>query len=284
MKRMVCSFVAITEWTRFIRTASRAGSPTIASVARPFLLVQLSDPHIGATWAGADPVGGLEATVEAVRRLPDAPDAVLLSGDLADNAADDEYDVVKELVGRLGAPVYVLPGNHDDRDALRRHFDVAGDPMTPVQYAVEVGPLRLVVVDSKRLGEGTGELDAARLDWLDRELTAAPEATTIVALHHPPLATGVDVWDRMGLPAADRRALGEVLRRHPHVKRVVAGHVHRTLMGEVAGTTVLAVPSTYIQARLSFETDEIELVAEPRGFAVHAFRDGELASHIQPVT
>jgi 3',5'-cyclic AMP phosphodiesterase CpdA len=52
----------------------------------PFLLVQISDPHIGATWAGGDPAARLAAAVEEVLRLPDRPDAVLVSGDLADNA------------------------------------------------------------------------------------------------------------------------------------------------------------------------------------------------------
>jgi 3',5'-cyclic-AMP phosphodiesterase len=99
-------------------------------MTKPFLLVQLSDPHIGATWADGDPVAGLRAAVEAVRRLPDDPDAVLMSGDLADNAADGEYDVVRELLAQLGAPAYVLPGNHDDRATLRRHFDLPGAVVT----------------------------------------------------------------------------------------------------------------------------------------------------------
>src|SRR5205823_4651503 len=131
-------------------------------MTKPFLLVQLSDPHIGATWADADSVAGLRAAVESVRRLPDAPDAVLMS--------------------------------------------------------------------------------------------------------------------------ADRRALGDVLERHRQVRRVVAGHVHRTMTAELAGRAVLAVPSTYVQTRLSFNSDEIETAAEPPGFAVHALLAGELASHVQPVT
>ncbi len=83
-------------------------------MTKPFLLVQLSDPHIGATWAGGDPAAGLKAAVESVRRLPDVPDAVLMSGNLADHAADAEYEFVRESLEQLGAPVYVLPGNHDD--------------------------------------------------------------------------------------------------------------------------------------------------------------------------
>jgi Icc protein len=253
-------------------------------MARPFLLFQLSDPHIGATWADGDPVAGLRAAVESVRRLPDAPDAVLMSGDLADNAADAEYEFVHELLGQLGAPAYVLPGNHDDRDALRRHFELPGAVGTPVQYAVELGPLRLVVLDSTRPGEDRGELDADRLSWLDAELTGAPDRVTLIALHHPPVSTGIVAWDELGLPAADRRALGAVLDRHPQVRRVVAGHMHRTMTAELAGRAVLVVPSTYIQTRLNFNPQEIETVAEPPGFAVHALLDGELASHVQPVT
>jgi 3',5'-cyclic-AMP phosphodiesterase len=253
-------------------------------MTKPFLLVQLSDPHIGATWGDGDSVAGLRAAVESVRRLPDVLDAVLMSGDLADNAADAEYDLVRESLAQLGVPVYVLPGNHDNRDTLRRHFDLPGAVGTPVQYAVNLGPLRLVVLDSTRPGEDRGELDADRLSWLDTELARAPDRLTLLALHHPPVSTGIAAWDEIGLPAADRRALGDVLDRHPQVRRIVAGHVHRTMTAELAGRAVLAVPSTYIQTRLSFNSDEIETAAEPPGFAVHALLGGELASHVQPVT
>jgi Icc protein len=253
-------------------------------MTKPFLLVQLSDPHIGATWAGGDPVARLRAAVESVRRLPDVLDALLMSGDLADNAADGEYKLVRELLAQLGVPVYVVPGNHDHRDTLRRHFDLPGAAGTPVQYAVDVGPLRLVVLDSTRPGEVRGELDADRLSWLETELARAPDRLTLLALHHPPVSTGIAAWDEIGLPTADRRALGDVLERHPQVRRIVAGHVHRTMTAELAGRAVLTVPSTYIQTRLSFNSREIETATEPPGFAVHALLDGEVASHVQPVT
>ena len=253
-------------------------------MTKPFLLAQLSDPHIGATWADPDPVAGLRAAVESVRRLPDVPDAVLMSGDLAEHATDGEYELVRELLTHLGLPVYVVPGNHDDRDTLRRHFNLPGAVGTPVQYAADLGPLRLVVLDSTRPGEERGELDAGRLRWLDVELAGAPDQPTLLALHHPPVSTGIAVWDEIGLPIANRRALAEVLDRHPQVLRIVSGHVHRTMTAELAGRAVLAAPSTYVQTRLSFTSDEIETAAEPPGFAVHALLNGELASHVQPVT
>src|SRR5919199_5008919 len=115
---------------------------------RPFLLVQLSDPHVGADWGGGDSAAMLAAAVASVRNLVPKPDAGLVSGDLADHAADAEYEQVRDLLAPLEAPLYVLPGNHDDRLALRRHFGAPGINGQPVQYAADLGALRLVVLDS----------------------------------------------------------------------------------------------------------------------------------------
>jgi 3',5'-cyclic-AMP phosphodiesterase len=251
---------------------------------RPFLLGQLSDPHIGADWGGGDPLAKLARVIDAVRAMRPAPDAVLVSGDLSEHATDAEYEQVRELLAPLETPLYVLPGNHDDGRALHRHFGVPGGGGEPVQYSVVLGPLRLVVLDTTRPGEDPGALDAARLDWLDAELAQAPELPTLIAMHHPPLATGVPAWDELGLPAADRRALAGVIERHRQVRRLVAGHVHRVMTADLAGRPVMTVPSTLIQGRLNIGSHEIELdPGEPSGFALHAMVDGQLVSHLQPV-
>jgi 3',5'-cyclic-AMP phosphodiesterase len=251
-------------------------------VRKPFLLVQLSDPHIGAEWGGDDSEPKLAAAVASVRALAPSPDAVLISGDLADNASNAEYEQVRELLAPLDAPLYVLPGNHDDRSALRRHFDVPGADDQPVQYAADLGTLRLVVLDSTRPGEIPGELDADSLAWLDATLAAA-DTPTLVALHHPPLATGIPAYDEMGLSATSRVALGTVIAAYPQVRRVVAGHMHRAITADLVGRSVLAVPSTYVQARLEFDAEEVQLSAEPCGFAVHTVLDGEVVSHVLAV-
>jgi Icc protein len=252
-------------------------------VTEPFVLVQLSDLHLGALWGGHDPVAALAAAVESVQALRPRPDAVLVSGDLAENAADAEYEQVRELLAPLQVPLYVLPGNHDDRAALRRHFGLAGAGGEPVQYAADLGPLRLVVVDSTCPGVDPGAVDDERLSWLDAELAAVPDVPTLIAMHHPPLVTGIPALDATGLVAEDRRALAEVVARHPQVRRLVGGHVHRPVTGDLAGRAVLAAPSTYMQARLDFCEKELKLVPEPAGFAVHALLDGELTSHLHPV-
>jgi 3',5'-cyclic-AMP phosphodiesterase len=212
------------------------------------------------------------------------PDAVLVSGDLAEHAADAEYEQVLELLAPLEAPIFVLPGNHDAREALRRHFAVPGAGGEPVQYSADLGALRLVVVDTTRPGENPGALDEERLQWLDDELAAAPGVPTVLAMHHPPLVTGIPPLDEIGLPAEDRRALGAVVGRHPQVRRIVAGHMHRPVAAELAGRTVLAVPSTYMQARFDLHSQELQLAPDPAAFALHVLRDGEVISHIQTVS
>lgn len=249
---------------------------------KPVLLAQFTDLHIGADENGFDPVPHLEAAVEAVRALPNRPDAVLVSGDLTDDGAEAGYRVARELLERLDAPLHVLPGNHDDRGRLRAAFNLPGEGDEPVRYSVDVGKLRLVVFDSNVPGQDPGRYGPAQLRWLDAELGAQPERPTLLALHHPPLATGIEEWDGINLEPGQRPLLAEVVARHPQLRAIVGGHLHRVAASSLAGVPVLAVPSTYLQARPDFETEGVELVPHP-GFALHVLREGELASQVESV-
>ena len=125
-----------------------------------------------------------------------------------------------------------------------------------------------------------------RAPGLARRADPAEERATptIVAMHHPPLLLGIQAWDAIGLPDADRAALGEIVAGHPHVRRIVAGHMHRTALGSAGGCPVFTCPSTCIQGRLDFaHPDELSVVAEPPGFAVHTVVAGQLTTHVQPV-
>src|SRR3954467_2614258 len=103
-------------------------------------------------------------------------------------------------------------------------------------------------------------------------------------MHHPPVLTGVPAMDAIGVPAADRGAPAAVVARHPQVRRILAGHVHRTIAGNLGGGAGLAVPSTYAQFRLDFRAPGLAISREPAGFAVHAVVDGEVISHVRHLT
>jgi 3',5'-cyclic AMP phosphodiesterase CpdA len=252
-------------------------------MSKPTLLVQLSDLHIGGNENEMDPVPRLEAVIEAVRSLPNRPDAALVSGDLTDDGAEAGYRVAREMLARLEVPLHVIPGNHDDRGRLREAFELPGQGEEPVNYSVEVGELRLIAFDSIVPGQDPGDFPPEQLGWLDEALAAEPEAPTLLALHHPPLATGIAEWDAINLLALQREALAVVVARHPQLRAIAGGHLHRVAASTLAGRPVLAAPSTYWQVRPDFEEgDEFHVVDTP-GFAIHALRDGDLYSQAESV-
>jgi 3',5'-cyclic AMP phosphodiesterase CpdA len=248
----------------------------------PFLLVQLSDAHVRDD--DAQPERMFADAGRRVAAMDPAPGAVLLSGDLTEHGRAHEYERVRELLAPLGMPVHVLGGNHDDREAMRAAFPPAEAGDGDYRYATRCGPLRLVVADTTDPGRVEGRLGDERLAWIDARLGEDRETPTVLAMHHPPLLIGIPAWDAIGLPAADHGALGEILAGHPHVMRVVAGHVHRAALGTSGGRPVFTCPSTWVQGLLDFgHPDELDLVAEPPAYAVHAVTAGGITTHVQPV-
>jgi 3',5'-cyclic-AMP phosphodiesterase len=252
---------------------------------KPLLLAQLSDLHIGADWDGVDPQPRLEGVIEAVLALPNPVDAVVVSGDLTDDGGEEGYAVVRRLLERFEVPVHVLPGNHDNRARLRQAFDLPGTGEAPVDYATDVGELRLVVLDSNVPGHDPGAFDPEQLAWLDEELGSHPERPTLLVTHHSPLPTGMREWDAVNLPASEREALAAVVGRHPQVRAIAGGHLHRTAASALAGCPVLSAPSTYFQGRPDFQPQDFEseefVNAGPPGFALHVLLDGELSSQVE---
>jgi 3',5'-cyclic-AMP phosphodiesterase len=247
---------------------------------KPLLLAQLSDLHICDEWEGIDPAAQVERVVEAIRALPNPVDAVLVTGDLTDDGSAENYRRARELLERLEAPLYVLPGNHDDRRRLREAFALPGVGDEPVNYSARVGDLRLIAFDSIVPGRDPGAYSSERLQWLDEELRRESETPAILALHHPPLPTGLPEWDAINLPPGERDALSEVVGRHPRLLAIVGGHLHRTAAGTLAGCAVLSAPSACLQVRPDFEVDDITWT-DPPGFVLHVLRDGELSSQVE---
>jgi 3',5'-cyclic AMP phosphodiesterase CpdA len=247
----------------------------------PFLLLQISDPHIGASWEGCDPDESVLRAVESILSMPQRADALLVSGDLTENGTPEEYGRLRDLLAPLELEPHVLPGNHDLRAPLREAFGLPGKGDEPVSHVVELGPLRLVCLDSTIPGAEGGALDGGRIEWLDAALGEDGATPTVVAMHHPPLRTEIPPFEKIGLAPDSREALACVLARHPQVVRIVAGHVHRPIVAELAGRVVVTAPSIYMQVALDFVSPDLSMRAEPPGFAIHALRDGVLTTHLQ---
>lgn len=234
------------------------------------LVAQLTDPHVSDT---NDAAGARFASAIAhLLRLPVRPDVVLVTGDLADHGRPAEYARVRERLAPLPMPVYVIPGNHDDRAALRAAFGPQGDRAMDayVQYVVDAGPLRLVALDSTIPGENEGVLCAERLAWLDARLAEAPERPTLLFVHHPPFRIGLDALDAMGL--REPAAFGAIVARHPQIERILAGHVHCAVEQRFHGT--IAMTCVACSSRIDHDLsrpDRVALIDGPPECLLHTW-------------
>lgn len=257
-------------------------------------LVQLSDPHIrDANAAGQDIIDTaacLRTAVTLIGSLPQRPHAVVITGDLVDRGSDAEYECLAQLLQPLSMPVYLLPGNHDDRQALRRCFPAHTYLSQTVnegfiQYEVPIGRLQLLALDTTVPGEAYGALCERRLKWLEDRLERLSQEgrPVVIAMHHPPFDTFIAHMDKMKLlqGAAELEAL---VARYPNVERVICGHVHRAIEKRFGGTFVQVAPSTAHQIALDFAPDtRARWTLEPPGFRVFVMgEEGGLVSHLLP--
>lgn len=248
-----------------------------------FVLAQISDLHVRAD-DGGDAVRKLRSALKQARQYQ--ADAILLTGDLVNDERPDEYAALKDALTDLPAPFFVMPGNHDDRDLIRRTFPEHQylPRQGPLSYVIEHFPIRIVAIDQIVPGQTHGLLTPAQADWLDRTLSAAPDRPTLLALHHPPFLTHDVLFDRIGL--LDAELLAPVVAKHRQVQRVICGHHHRVAMGQIAHAPVIVAPSTSWVYGLAL-TDEqpiAPVTSEQTGWMLHAWTEsGGFASHFMGI-
>lgn len=251
------------------------------------IIAQISDTHVqprGQTLFGQiDTNAALDRAVDHLNAMRPAADAVLVTGDIVNDGTDAEYAEAARLLGRLEAPVFPIPGNHDDRAALRAAFPALAflqdGPF--VLYAIDDLPVRIVALDTMVPGKPHGALCAERLNWLDRTLAAETTKPTVVLMHHPPAATGLAHMDAMGL-LEGAETLGAIIARNGQVERILCGHLHRPIHLRWHGTIVSTMPSTAHQ--VTFALDPAEPASwryDPPAVQIHAWQDGQgLVSHL----
>lgn len=253
------------------------------------LFAQISDLHIKRpgklAYRRVDTAAYLTRCVARLNTLAPRPDFVVLTGDLVDFGAREEYDHLRSLLAPLEIPYYLVIGNHDGRDALREVFPehtYLGNPGEFLQYAATFGPMRLVALDTQDPPNGGGRLCDARLQWLEATLAADTGTPTVIAMHHPPFVCGIEHMDVQSLDAADAAKLAAVVRRFDNVERVICGHVHRPIHTRFAGTIASVCPSPAHQVALDLrDGGPSAWVLDPPAFQLHRFTPSTgLVSHL----
>lgn len=255
------------------------------------LIAQITDVHIGFDRDNPEELNmrRLRAVVARLVDGPNRPDLLLMSGDLTESGDAESYARLAEAVSGCPFPVWAMAGNHDERDALLAAF-----PRTPcesgfVQYVLDLGGLRLVVVDTLEPGRHGGAFCEHRVAWLRATLAADTATPTVIAMHHPPFESGI-IWldsaaSEPWIARFERAATG-----FPQLKGIIAGHLHRSIHTQWNGLSISVCPSTAPAVALDLSPidedrpDGRELITdEPPGYALHRWDGQRLITHIESI-
>jgi 3',5'-cyclic AMP phosphodiesterase CpdA len=252
------------------------------------LIAQITDIHLGFDPRNPDEFNRqrLDATLAALKTLAPQPDLLLVTGDIANDGDDAQsYARYAEAIADLPFPAFPLMGNHDSRGPFLELFPHVPSADGFIQYAIEDWPLRILVLDTLEVGRHGGGFCETRAAWLKDRLEEAPERPTLIALHHPPIATGIG-WLTENPDAEWIGRLREIVDGRENIVALLAGHVHRPIISQWAGTTLIVCPSTAPQVALdlrAIDPDQPDnrpmIVAEPPGYGLHLWKNGQLVSH-----
>jgi len=218
------------------------------------IIAQITDTHLTFDPNDGDReqrIEDFERVIADINTLDPAPDVIVHTGDIVHNGRQDEYARASEILAKATAPVFVIPGNKDERENLKAAFpDVAAlcADSSFVEYAVEDFPVRLVCIDTLNPGSNRGDFCVDRAERFRQLVATFDDERPIAAFaHHPPFMVDVGP-DPMHFddPLAMER-MRETLQEPGRVTSIFCGHVHRFASGAVGGipaSVVTAVSTT----------------------------------------
>ena len=268
---------------------------TTDPLPRAVLIAQLTDIHVGF----AEPAEGEEelnvtrfrAVLARLFEGPNRPDLLVLSGDITDRGDGPSYAKAAALLSTCPCPVLPMVGNHDSREGLGGAFPQVERDAGGFFHTVRDLPLglRVIALDTLEDGRHGGAFCEARARWLADRLAEAPETPTLIFMHHPPVAVGIDWMD----PAPDEpwmARLAAVLEGRPQVLGIHCGHLHRIVASRFAGIPLGIAPS--VAPPVALDVNPIDpatpdhralITTEPPAYALHRWDGRSLVTHYEHV-
>lgn len=252
-------------------------------------IIQISDPHIvphgELAYGRVDTAVHLKACVENINQMmPEIGpiDRVIVTGDLTDYGTAEEYQRFRQLMEPLEITYSAIPGNHDNVAAMRKSFaDQPWMPASgPINWTEEFEDLVLVGLDTNVAGKAHGHLSDTTLDFLQNTLADYTDKPVIVAIHHPPILTGIEKMDIQNL--RDSRRLKTILTSYPGELKLVCGHIHRNITAMFGNVICQIAPGTSHAVSMDLRVGAPNcLTKEPSAFLLHEMRGGIVTHSIQ---
>ena len=174
-------------------------------------------------------------------------------------------------------PLYLIPGNHDERGALRaafpqhhylRHRDEFIQYTAAGRTAAAGGPGHACCPVKPE-----GCCVASRLRWLEEQLTVYRQRPVVILMHHPPFVTGITVHGPGGVAdgVSARADHPPPFQRRTNPVRPPASHDHRAFWRDGRGH--LPQPGAPGRPRLVSRISQPMFVMEPPGYMLHRWSD-----------
>lgn len=221
--------------------------------AEPLRIIQITDLHLqarpeeGLGWCphchDLDTTETLCTVLDDIQVNEPCFDALVVTGDIAQDGEAEAYVQFDRLLRGEGSPVYCLPGNHDDRQALHSALD--GDVVSMPRYIVKKDWLLLFLDTSKR-GVNQGEITTIQLGWIKAMVEKFPQHHAALFIHHHPVPVGSEWLDTHHGMINSAAALAQ-LSSLPQLKTIVCGHIHQQLDHQYENIRILGTPSTCLQ-------------------------------------
>jgi 3',5'-cyclic AMP phosphodiesterase CpdA len=265
-----------------------------SSADRAVLIAQMTDIHVG--FAPEEKPEELNltrfrATLERLLDGPNQPDMLVLSGDITDHGDAESFAKTAMLLEACPFPIVPMVGNHDSREGLLGAFPQVVPAEGGFLHCVVEARLglRVICLDTLENGRHGGAFCDLRARWLADRLAEAPATPTLIFMHHPPVASGIDWMD----PAPDEAwilRLREVLEGQRQVQAIHSGHLHRQITTRFAGIPLGVTPSVAPLVAMDLTPidqdvpDGRELITtEPPTYALHRWDGAALVSHYERV-
>jgi 3',5'-cyclic AMP phosphodiesterase CpdA len=226
------------------------------------VVAHLSDTHLlggGRPLYGAVPVEDrLRIALERLEASAVDPDAVVFTGDLTDVGEEDAYRrlraAVEPVVDRMGAELIWVMGNHDDRAAYASLlFDEESDGR-PQDRVHDIAGLRIISLDTTVPGYHHGELESTQLEWLRDVLATPAPLGTLLALHHPPIPTPLEIMSVLELQRQEQ--LADIV-RGSDIRAILGGHLHYSTHSTFEGIPVHVASATCYTLDLGASADRL---------------------------
>ena len=213
-------------------------------------IAHLSDTHyLGGKrplYGAVDTDRTLARALEQLERSGTNPSAIVITGDLADLGEPDAYvrlrDELEPVAKRMDSKIIWVMGNHDERGPYSSIlFGGDADDVAPQDRVYDIDGLRIIALDSSVPGYHHGELTDEQLSWLEEVLAVPAADGTLLALHHPPLPSPIEIMAIIELQ--QQQKLADVI-RGTDVRGILAGHLHYSTNGTFAGIPVSVASAT----------------------------------------